>query len=81
METEAGTPPTPTAEPPARCEICGVTMRDHDELEQHLEGHAEKVAEGFPAVAEGPRHKCAFCGAAFDSAEELKEHNATAHQR
>jgi Zinc finger, C2H2 type len=79
METESMPPPTPIDEQPVRCELCGAALANHMELREHLEGHAEKQAEGFPAVPDGPLHKCAFCDAGFETAEELKAHHARSH--
>ncbi len=81
METESTTPPTPIDEAAMRCELCGAALANHAELQEHLQGHYEKQAEGFPAVPEGPRHKCAFCDAAFETPEELRAHNGQAHRK
>jgi hypothetical protein len=61
------------------CELCGVELSNEAELKEHLEMHAEKVAEGEPVG----RHvaKCAFCGAPFVRPEELRDHHAIAHRR
>jgi hypothetical protein len=81
MQSESTTPPMPIEESPVRCELCGVALANHAELQEHLQGHAGKQAEGFPAVPEGPRHRCAFCGSAFETAEGLKNHHARAHRK
>jgi hypothetical protein len=68
-------------EEPIRCELCGATMANAVELQEHLDGHAERAAEGLPATPAGPSHKCAFCSAAFDTPEQLKAHQGSAHQK
>lgn len=62
-----------------KCNVCGIELSDPAELETHLEGHAEKIAEGASPLPQPP--KCAFCGKTFDGPEELREHHATAHRR
>ncbi|MCI4330877.1 MAG: hypothetical protein L3K19_03390 [Thermoplasmata archaeon] len=62
-----------------RCEVCDKELSDGPELQTHLEGHAEKIAEGESPLP--PRPKCAFCEATFDTPEELRDHHATAHRK
>ncbi|MCI4330887.1 MAG: hypothetical protein L3K19_03450 [Thermoplasmata archaeon] len=56
-------------------------MTDAAELQGHVDGHAERVAEGLPAVPEGPSLRCAFCPALFETPEQVKDHHASAHHK
>ena len=81
MPAESEPSPISRAQEQTRCELCGATVANAAELREHMDGHAEREAEGLPAVPEGPIHKCAFCEAAFNAPEQLKAHQATAHQK
>jgi len=74
---------TPAAKPTApekgvRCEVCGATLSDDEELQVHLDGHAEQAAEGNAPV-EPPRHACPYCSVSFETPEALKGHIGSAH--
>ncbi|MCI4366484.1 MAG: hypothetical protein L3K08_01900 [Thermoplasmata archaeon] len=79
MESETSPGPTPAAPRGVRCDLCGASLADEGELRVHLEGHAERRAEGLPAIPEGPLHRCPFCTSGFDTPEELKAHLAAGH--
>lgn len=81
METESSPAPAQIKDRTERCNLCGATLHDADELQMHMEGHAEQAAEGIPPSAQGPHHKCSFCEASFDTAEQLKAHLGTAHEK
>jgi hypothetical protein len=61
-----------------RCEICGVSLTNAIELEEHMEVHDEQRAEGEPTHT---WHSCAFCGMKFATPEELRNHHRTAHAK
>jgi Zinc finger, C2H2 type len=79
MESESSPTPVNVSHRTVRCEVCGAALSDLDELKVHLEGHAEKAAEGDPPAPEAVRHKCPFCDSAFPTPEQLKAHIGSVH--
>jgi|GEM_PF-3422131 len=75
-ETQGSRPAGP--EKGVRCELCNASLADEEELQLHMDGHAEKAAEGEP-IAVPPRHACPFCPSDFETPEALKEHIGSAH--
>lgn len=79
METESNPAAAEVKPPTIRCERCGATLGDADELVVHMEAHAVKQAEGVPEGGAGPSHKCALCDSLFETPEALKAHLLDAH--
>lgn len=80
MEIETNPSRTEVQDRSPQCELCGATMSDLPELATHMEGHAEKAAEGVPPPGPGHHLKCTLCESSFETAEQVKAHLGTVHR-